>query len=255
MPSCPSSERFTATVEYYHQFRPRYPVEIIRLLIKECTLNANSVLADIGSGTGIFTELLIKRGFKTFAIEPNFAMRQKAQSLLGGYDNFISIEGTSNQTHLADHCLDCITCAQSFHWFNDLDSQEEFKRILKPNGYVVLIWNMRDNQTDCMKAYEALLKQFGTDYLNVAAENMTEQKIKLFFGHESIKQFKISCQQLLDWASFKGRLLSTSYTPKIGDEHFDEMLAAANDLFSQYQEKDRIVFDYECTCYVGQFNY
>ncbi len=246
-------QRFSHTVEYYVKYRPHYPKEAIAILKKQCDLNRETVVADIGSGTGIFTKLLLENNDTVFGIEPNAEMRQAAEKYLSDDKNFVSVAGSAENTTLKTQSIDIITAAQAFHWFDQTNVKQEFKRILKPQGWVVLLWNLRDSeQPGFMQAYEKLLQTFGTDYQQVYAEGLTEETVQAFFAPHKAKIFILPNEQTLDWEGFKGRLLSTSYVPKPDAENFTAMLDAAEKIFNQHQQSGKIKFIYETKLYLGQ---
>src|SRR2546422_11068618 len=112
-----ATQRFSNRVKDYVLYRPGYPIELIDFLAKNCGLTSASIIADIGSGTGKSSELFLKNGNKVFAVEPNKGMRLAAEKLLGDYDNFISINGTAENTVLDASSIDMIVAGQAFHWF------------------------------------------------------------------------------------------------------------------------------------------
>ncbi len=73
--------------------------------------------------------------------------------------------GAAEATTLADKSSDLVVCGQAFHWFDLGRSKNEFRRILRPPGWVALIWNERKTHTTpFLAAYEQLLKTYATDY-------------------------------------------------------------------------------------------
>ena len=201
-------ERFSSRVENYIKYRPKYPKKIIKYLKNKKILKKSSIIADIGSGTGILSELFLKNGNKVFGIEPNKDMRQAGERLLKNYSKFISIDGSAESTTLENNCIDIITAGQAFHWFELEETRKEFKRILGPNGYVVLIWNSRKKNTSGFpNDYEKLIMTYGTDVKEV---HKSEKKVDAFFNYE--KKIFYNYQEL-DFEGLKGRLLSTSYIP------------------------------------------
>lgn len=247
------TERFSATIEHYHQYRPSYPHELLETIFTECSLGPESIVADIGSGTGIFTMLLLEKGLTCYGVEPNTDMRNKAEIELASFDNFHSITGRADQTNLADNSVDGIICAQAFHWFNEPGTRVEFKRILKQNAKVALVWNLRNNTTPLMQAYENLLRKFGTDYTAVAAENIKDEDIASFFENHNFKKLNIDNHQSFDWDGFRGRLLSTSYTPKPGESGYEAMLKEAENIYAEHQKDGKVTFDYDCLAFIGNF--
>ena len=142
---------FNGVGETYAKYRPSYPQTLLKYLCAEIGINKFSTIADIGSGTGIFTQQLLNKCSKIYAIEPNDDMREVAEKKLGNELGFISINGTAENTTLENESIDYITAAQSFHWFDRLSFKQECKRILKPKGKVILIWNSRDETSELVR--------------------------------------------------------------------------------------------------------
>src|SRR5439155_22031674 len=162
------TQRFSSRVGNYARCRPSYPREIIEILGAECGLTSEWVIADVASGTGIFTRLLLENGNRVYGVEPNEAMRKAGEEYLANYPAFTSIEGTAESTTLPDASIDLVTAAQAAHWFDREKALEEFQRTLKPGGYLALIWNdRRKDATGFDREYEQLLENFGTDYEDV----------------------------------------------------------------------------------------
>jgi len=176
------TRRFSSRVESYIRYRPRYPQPIIALLERECGLTPASVVADVGSGTGILSELFLAKGNRVFGVEPNPEMREAGQRLLAGYPGFISVDGRAEATTLPHASVDLVTAGQAFHWFDRPSARAEFARILKPGGWIMLIWNKRRKLgTPVAVAYETLLLRYGTDYYAVDHENVSDEMIAGFF--------------------------------------------------------------------------
>ena len=82
MPPAPDpTQRFSNRVEDYVRHRPGYPPELVATLEREAGLGPSSVVADLGSGTGISAELFLDAAATVFAVEPNSAMRRAAEAL------------------------------------------------------------------------------------------------------------------------------------------------------------------------------
>jgi ubiquinone/menaquinone biosynthesis C-methylase UbiE len=167
-----STQRFSSRVDTYVRFRPSYPKQIVETLEKHCGFTDHSVVADIASGTGIFTKLLLEHGNRVYGVEPNAEMRRAGEEFLAAYPNFTSVTGTAEATTLSSYSVDFVTAAQSGHWFDRQKSRQEFARILKPEGWAVLVWNERKtDSTPFLRDYEDLLLRYGTDYNEVRHEH------------------------------------------------------------------------------------
>jgi trans-aconitate methyltransferase len=93
--------RFSNRADNYKKFRPSYPQDVLEPL-KKVGLTSASIVADVGSGTGIFTQILLSCGAKVFGVEPNKAMRDSAEEKLSGEQNFVSVDGSAENTTLAE---------------------------------------------------------------------------------------------------------------------------------------------------------
>ena len=138
-----ATERFSNRVQDYARYRPHYPAAVIGSLQTNCQLLKTSVIADVGSGTGILTELFLRHGNPVLAVEPNRQMREAGERLLEGYPRFQSVAGRAEATTLPEQSVDFVTAGQAFHWFDRNKAKAEFSRILKAGGWVVLAWNER----------------------------------------------------------------------------------------------------------------
>ena len=248
-----SVDRFSTRVEDYAKFRPGYPLEILELLKRECGLKPTSIVADIGSGTGILTELFLKNDNKVQGVEPNPIMRNTAERLLSSYSSFISVAGSAEHTTLESHSVDFITAAQAFHWFTRDEAKIEFARILKPSGWVVLLWNeRRTNSTPFLRDYEQLLLRFGTDYQQVRHENV-KGEIESFFAPISPKAAHFDNVQLFDYQGLEGRSRSASYTPERDDPNFEPMYRALWEIFAIHAKEGLVALEYDTWVHYGHF--
>jgi SAM-dependent methyltransferase len=248
-----STKRFSSRVENYIKYRPGYPPAIIELLRRECGLSSASQVADVGSGTGILTELFLQNGGAVFAVEPNSEMRQAAERLLGTHPDFHSVNGTAEATTLPPHSMDIIVAAQAFHWFDRTRAHQEFLRILKPGGWVALIWNdRRTNSTAFLQDYEQLLQECSLDYRAVDHKQIDATAIGAFFAPAVFKSASFENQQVFDFDGLKGRLLSSSYAPEQGHPKHEAMLRELSEIFEKHARQDRVVFEYDTVVHCGQ---
>ncbi len=247
------TKRFSSRVENYIRFRPGYPPGVLAVLRAECHLTPASVVADIGSGTGIFSEVLLKNGNAVYGVEPNDEMRHAAERLLAGYPRFTSVQGTSEATTLAGRCVDLITAAQAFHWFDRPRTRAEFRRILKPDGQVALIWNDRQlDTTPFLRDYEALLREHGTDYLVVRHKDLDLAQVREFIGSDEVKQTTLESSQSFDYEGVEGRLLSSSYAPESGHPGHGPMLAALREIFARHQQDGKVEIRYDTRIFTAR---
>lgn len=249
------TRRFSSRVENYVKYRPGYPPVIVDLLRSECGLREHAVIADVGSGTGILAELLLKSGYTVLGVEPNAEMRAAGDRLLESYPGFTSVAATAEQTSLPDHSVDAVAAGQAFHWFDQTRARAEFARIVRRGGWVVLIWNeRRPDATPFLAAYEQLLQQYAPDYANVSHRQVDDSVIGPFFAPSGYKLRTFPNVQSFDFEGLTGRLLSSSYAPDAGHPNHEPMITALRTIFDTYQQNGRVAFEYDTQVYYGQLS-
>ncbi len=245
-------ERFSNRVENYVKYRPSYPKQVLELFRAEMNLQNDSIVADIGSGTGISAKLFLENGNTVFGVEPNKAMCEAAESFLQDFTNFKSVNGTAENTNLQNESVDFVVAAQAFHWFERAKTRNEFKRILREKGFVALMWNERQlDSTAFLRDYEQLLIKFGTDYETVRHENITKETLQDFFQTD-FEQKTFSNAQTVNFDGLKGRMLSSSYIPTAENSRFRKMLENLETLFAQHSEIGKIEILYDTNVFYGQ---
>lgn len=246
-------ERFSNRVANYVKYRPHYPPEILQVFRDEMNLRENSVIADVGSGTGISAQIFLANGNAVYGVEPNAAMRAAAENYLKDYPQFTSVDGTSDATNLPDDAVDFVIAAQAFHWFDREKTRLEFRRILRENGFVALIWNERQlDTTPFLRGYEEILKKYGTDYENVRHDHLDEKIFEDFFRQDFSKKTFLNVQTV-DFEGVKGRMLSSSYMPAEESDVFEPMIAELRALFEKCAENGKIQILYDTNIFYTRF--
>ena len=247
-----SVSRFSNRSENYAKFRPGYPEDLFPFIEKTIQLHPAANIVDIGSGTGLFAEPLLNRGYSVVCIEPNKDMRRAGEQRLKKYSLFQSIRTTAEDTGLPAQSADLITVAQTFHWLDPVAAQIECKRIIKPNGQVILAWNRQMKNSDFEKRYSALRAKYR---IGERGPTQIEPALIADFFAPRISSSKIFAnKQLLDFEGLKGQLLSKSYIPLPGHDLYDAMITDLIQLFIAFNENGLVRIDYETLLYWGQLN-
>ena len=247
-----NTQRFSDRVEDYVRYRPGYPTALFDHLYTEEGFSAGSVIADIGSGTGIFSRRLLARGSTVYGIEPNSPMRLAAEEALGAEPNFTSVNGAAEATGLDDGAVDHVVCAQSFHWFDRKACRREFDRIIRPGGRIVLIWNSLKSDNRTVSAYEETLSRHIPEGKRIDHRKMTDADFADFFKGLSWRHLRFANEQRLDREGLFGRLRSSSYAPLPGEPAYLPLTAELDRLFDRNRGPDgRIVFLYETDVYIA----
>jgi SAM-dependent methyltransferase len=250
-----AKQRFSSRVADYVRYRPGYPPALIEVLRKDCGLAREHVIADVGSGTGLLSKLFLENGNRVIGVEPNADMRAAGDEFLSDCKNFSSVNGSSEATTLTTASVDFIAAAQAFHWFEANATRREFKRILKPSGWVVVMWNdRRINETAFGRAYEDLLLRYGTDYAKVREAYPESAEMESFFGKENVQRSELPNSQAFDFGGLAGRVRSSSYAPKEGHPNHEPMMAELRKLFDANQKFGRVRMEYTTQIYFGRLN-
>ncbi len=247
-----AKQRFSNRAADYVRYRPGYPAAVLASLRAECGLRPGHVIADIGSGTGILSELFLKNGNRVYGVEPNEAMRQAGEEYLASYDGFVSCSGSAESAPLDVGSIDFVTAGQAFHWFEPDAARSEFIRILKPAGWVFVLWNERlTDTTPFLRDFEALLRKFGTDYSRVNESYPRAEQMHAFFQHRAYREQQIPNLQIFDFEGLAGRVRSSSYMPAPDHPRFAPMMAELQSIFRTHQEDGAVRIEYLTRLYYG----
>jgi SAM-dependent methyltransferase len=245
------TERFTSRVDDYERSRPDYPREVLATLQREHGLTSAHVIADIGSGTGLSAQAFLDNGNVVYAVEPNEAMAAAAARRFT-CPAFHDVRGRAEATTLADRSIDFIVAGQAFHWFDPAATAVELRRVLRPDGRLAVVWNLRRlDGTPFLRGYEALLQRWGTDYRRVSERYAEPRALAAVFGGDHYRRHRFAHLQVFDREGLRGRLLSSSYTPPAGHPGHAPMLSALDALFAAHAENGRVRFEYDTELYVG----
>jgi SAM-dependent methyltransferase len=247
------TERFSSRVENYERYRPGYPPGVTRLLAGACGLTPASLVADVGCGTGLLARAFLEQGHRVLGIEPNGEMRAAGARLLAGFPHFTAIEGAAEATTLPDASVDLVTAGQAFHWFAPTATRREFARVLKPDGWVALVWNERRAAGSAfLEGFDALLRRYAPEYEASSHRKVEAAAIAAFFapGRVELRQFETA--QVFDEAGIAGRLLSSSYAPEPGHPNHRPMLAALSNLVARSGRAGRVTLAYDTKVWFGR---
>lgn len=249
------TERFSDRVEDYVKYRPHYSSEIARALQEACGLRLDHVIVDVGCGTGLLAKIFLESGNQVIGVEPNPEMREAGEQFLASFRKFRMVAGKAEETTLPDRCADLVVAGQAFHWFQPQPTRKEFARIMKPEGWVVLIWHDRDlHSTPFLRAYENFLQQYATDYSTVAHNKVANYgAIERFYYPNQMRLIVQATQQRFDLDGLRGRLLSSSYAPREGPAA-EAMLKELPGLFAAHAHDGQVVFEYWTRIYYGHLS-
>jgi SAM-dependent methyltransferase len=251
-PSLKPTERFSSRVEAYRRFRSPYPREIVPVLERRCGLTPESIVADVGAGTGMLAELFLENGNRVFAVEPNADMRAVCEELVERYPRLACIGGTAEETRLADHSVDFVAVGRALHWFDQERCRPEFIRILREGGWAVLAsQGPHERREPVIREFQTLLKEHGLDFARMRKRYDIESAARDFFAGCEFHEAEFASAQIMSYEELEGFMLSLSVTPQPGHPGFSAMQQALQQYFARHESGGKIHMPMNCKIHFG----
>jgi SAM-dependent methyltransferase len=155
-----AAKGFAREAQAYARGRPEYPIALDQWLRDELRLDRTRTVVDLGAGTGKFTRRLLATEANIIAVEP---VQEMLTQLTHAVPTVAARSGTAENIPVNDGAVDAVVCAQSFHWFATSTALKEIHRVLRPGGYLGLVWNIRDESVDWAAAMTAIMAPYEGD--------------------------------------------------------------------------------------------
>jgi SAM-dependent methyltransferase len=245
--------RFSGLADVYAGSRPTYPAAAIDVVLSRGRLGPQSLLVDVGCGTGISSRLFAERGVPVIGVEPNPDMRRRAQghAMPQGAPVPRYCEGRAEATGLPAGAADVVLAAQAFHWFEADAALGEFHRILKPAGWVVLLWNERDEADPFTAAYGDVIRSAPGAAALEGARARAGEVLLTHALFQNAERIEYANEQVLDEEGLLGRAFSASYAPR-EPAAADAFAAALRQVFGGYQQQGRVVVRYVTSLFLAR---
>jgi SAM-dependent methyltransferase len=248
------TERFTGRVEDYERYRLRYPAAVIEMLVARCGLRREHLVADVGAGTGMLAELFLEHGNAVVAVEPNDEMREACEGLTSLWPGLTVKKATAEATGLKEASVDFVAAGRAFHWFDHAKAAKEFRRILRPGAWVVVVNNGRVRDESPMSvAYEGLLREHGTDYEANHERYESDARVAAFFAGGELVREETRGEQRLTLEELVGQTQSLSVAPEPGHAKYEGMQAELREFFAKWQLDGVVVMKTVCKVACGRF--
>jgi SAM-dependent methyltransferase len=245
--------RFTGLAGTYAKHRPDYPAAAIEAIVDRCGLDGSGLLVDVGCGTGISSRLFARRGIRVLGIEPNADMlaRAAAAEVPPDVPRPEYVTGRAEATGLANGSATVVLAAQAFHWFQPEAALREFHRILRPSGWVALVWNERDESDSFTAAYGVVIRSTPETASVEGPRGRAGEALLVSRLFEAAECLAFSHEQILDEEGVLGRAFSASYAPREPDAA-SVFAAALRAVFARFQQDGSVRLRYVTSVYLGR---
>jgi SAM-dependent methyltransferase len=249
-----TTDKFTTKAEAYARFRPDFALDAIDTILIQTGIGTQSVVADIGAGTGILTRHFVEKVALIYAVEPNDAMRSYAEANLGEYTSFRSLNTRAEETTIPETSVDLILVGQALDWFDPFPTSAEFQRIVKPGGFLAVISNPPEIPDTPLKlAVRGLFREeFGFNFEE--SSHPDNQPPNFYFGHDDFIHTRFPNPVPENWESFFGGICSASFAPDPEHPRFKDFSKAAREVFEQFQQDAVITMPFETELWLGKIN-
>ncbi|MGZ4682031.1 MAG: class I SAM-dependent methyltransferase [Acidimicrobiales bacterium] len=227
----------------YEQARPSYPGPAVDLVVEVLGLGPGRRVLDLAAGTGKFTRLLVPSGADLVAVEPVAAMRDELAARVPGVE---AVDGRAEDLPIADGSVDAVVSAQACPWFDAPRALAEVHRVLRADGHLALVWNVRNERVDWVRRFGAILvaaagrKPYvdGTDWPAVVTDAG---------GFGPLHHERFTYDQPIDADLLVQRAASTSFVSALPDDERGRCLDEVRELTRTHPDlagRDTFVFPY-----------
>lgn len=225
-PATPSARSFGQAADLYDAARPSYPAEALAWMLGAAPLD----VADVGAGTGLLTRGLIAAGHRVTAVEPDPGMLGKLVETTPGL--VAGRRAAAEDLPLPDGAVDAVTAGQSFHWFDRERALPEIRRVLRDDGVLALIWNVRDESVPWVRA---LTDVIGSSAGEIAAAGPTGPgHFGPHFAEPEIRNFRH--EKHFDGPGLLRLVQSRSHYLTADERRRRELLAGVDDLIANHPQ-------------------
>lgn len=242
--------------EMYKKNKPVYSAALYDYLYSAVNISKDSVIADIGTGTGIFCRPMLERGSTVYGVEPDEKMLEIAKNDLSEYSKFISIASTAENTGLLDVSVDFITAAESFHLYDRELFKKESKRILKPGGKVILCWNTHaafkwgGKYNELALKYNKIFRKY-----KINLKMADPKKLERYFKDGVYEKMEFDNDLIVDKGTFIGMHVANSYSPSPRDGQFElyqEFCRSFSEVFDEFAVAGQLYLPTATNVYIGE---
>jgi SAM-dependent methyltransferase len=243
---------FASKVADYIASRPDYPDALFDALAQNCGLPDGATIADIGAGTGLLTQGLLTRGYRTVAVEPNPAMRAACDLHCTAFAGYRSVEGCAESIPLGAGSVDLITAAQAFHWFEVERARAECLRVLAPHGRVALIWNDRVSSDPLHVELDGVFARFGGAKRSALVAHEDRSDVPRFFSGAPVEALSWPHEHRIGAEGLACLAFSRSYMPDRATPDGQAVARELRRIFGRFEVNAAVTVRYRTILILGR---
>jgi SAM-dependent methyltransferase len=251
----PNVTRFDGRVADYDRYRERYDANVVLPLLRTwCGLTSQWRVADVGAGTGMLADVFLGNGNSVIAIEPNEEMRTMCAQLHPDAPLLEILNGTAENTSLPDASVDAVVVGRALHWFDLHRTMEEFRRVLRPDGWVIVVALGRTEKgREENGEFERVLREASSTHADTHAAYKVYGQLPGFFDGGEFHHKVILGKMPFDWESLRGMTLSLSHSPRVTSPEFPEFERRLREFFDRYSREGVVTLESRYWINAGRF--
>ena len=247
------TERFSGRVDAYARHRPSFPRAIVAFLREHRALADGATVADVGAGTGMLAEVFLDAGHRVLAVEPNREMLTACRQLATRYAALQVVEGSAEHTALAENSIDLVTVGRAMHWFDWKQAHREFRRILRPEGWVLIATNgHRDSGALVSEQLTDLLRRHRMDSCEADVRRDFDQRLRGFLDPATWHRTRLDHSMTVTFETLLGYAQSLSAIPHPGQTGYEAMAAALQSIFHAHQSEGQLTTPLVSQLFLGR---
>jgi len=227
---------FAEVADAYERGRPGYPGEAVAWLVGEPPRD----VVDLGAGTGKLTRSLVAAGHRVTAVEP---LPEMLERLRAAAPEAAAVPGTAEAIPLPEASADVVVSAQAFHWFDHDAALPEIVRVLRPGGWLAVVWNIRDDSEPWVRKLSEVI---GSESVEPGDVEDVLETSGLF---QPVERATFGHVQRLHRETLRDLVLSRSYCAVRTPEERAPVLAAVDRLFDAHGDGRVIALPYRTECF------